>query len=463
MHERSTRTAIAAAIVPLLLVLGFAFPASGSAATSCDLVAATDGSDAAAGSESAPLRTAEALADELDPGQTGCLRGGNGIFDDDEKIKIETPGITLASYPGTRATLKGRLWVAADGVTVEDLNLDGSNPDIGPRSPTITAADVTFRNNDVTNNHGGTSCFGLGSSYGRAVRTVIENNRIHDCGRLPSTNLDHGIYVEASTGAIIRNNFIYDNVDRGIQLYPDAQGTTISGNVIDGNGEGIIFSGKDSRVSNGTVVTGNVIANSNLRWNAESGGTGPIASGNVLRGNCVWASNRSSYYNKNGGVQPDSKNFLAADNVSAKPVYVDRGAGDLRLAADSGCRSVLSGAGPAPTAPTDPAPVTEPPSVKIKGKSKRVVLSLRAGSEQVTAVATGKLSVRNRSCALKRARRSVDVGQRTAMVMRPRRHRCLTRIRKAIREGARVRAPIAARVTDDLGRRIMKRRVVRLG
>ena len=456
------RTAVAATFGLLLLALGVLLPASGSAAGTCDLVAATDGTDKAAGTDSAPLQTAQALADRLGPGQTGCLRGAGDVFDDDLRIKVTSPGITLTSYPGTRATLKGRLWITADGVTVDGLNLDGSNGDIGPRSPTITAADVTFRNNDVTNNHGATSCFGLGSSYGRAVRTVIENNRIHDCGRIPSTNFDHGIYIESSTDAVIRNNLIYDNVDRGIQLYPDAQGTKITGNVIDGNGEGIIFSGKDSLVSNNTTVSGNIIANSRIRWNVESGGNGPTAVGNLVRTNCVWASSSSSYYNKNYGVQPNSKNFQASSNVGSKPVYVDRSAGDLSLTANSGCRNVFGGT--TTQTPTETVTTTtSAPAVKLKGKSRKVVLNLRAGSEEVTAVATGKMRVHKRACHLNRVQRSVRSGHRTAIVLRARRHRCFTQIRRAMRRGAKARAAIAARVTDDLGHQIVKRRVVRLG
>ena len=72
---------------------------------------------------------------------------------------------------------------------------------------------------------------------------MIEHNRIHDCGVLPATNLDHGIYVAEADHTVIRRNLIYDNADRGVQLYPDADGTVVTGNVIDGNGEGVIFGG----------------------------------------------------------------------------------------------------------------------------------------------------------------------------------------------------------------------------
>ena len=49
---------------------------------------------------------------------------------------------------------------------------------------------------------------------------VIERNRIHDCGELPATNHQHGIYVAHAIGTVIRDNWIYDNADRGFSFTP---------------------------------------------------------------------------------------------------------------------------------------------------------------------------------------------------------------------------------------------------
>jgi nitrous oxidase accessory protein NosD len=94
------------------------------------------------------------------------------------------------------------------------------------------------------------------------------------------THHEHGIYLVEARGTVIRDNWIYDNADRGVQLYPDADGSRITGNVIDDNGQGIVFSGTGSSVSSNTVVRGNIVSNSNLRWNAYSGTEGPRATGN---------------------------------------------------------------------------------------------------------------------------------------------------------------------------------------
>ena len=210
----------------------------GASAAACDKVASPLGSDAYAGTVAEPYATVEKLANSLAPARpAACARRLPGRREGRQGRRSGAP-TQVTSYPGERATVLGRLRVAdtANHVTVSSLDLDGRNDENLP-SPTINGDDVTFADNDVTNHHT-TICFILGSdSYGRARDTVIERNRIHNCGQLPATNHHHGIYVEASDGARITDNWIYDNADRGVQLFPDAQGTYIARNVIDGNGQ----------------------------------------------------------------------------------------------------------------------------------------------------------------------------------------------------------------------------------
>jgi parallel beta-helix repeat protein len=280
---------------------------------------------------------AQDLVDSLSPGQTGCLRAG--LYEGN--VKVSTSGITLTRYASDKATVKGRFWIAdgADNVTVEGLYLDGTNPNILP-SPTVNADGATFRRNDVTNyNH--SICFVLGHpDWGRADNTTIEFNRIHNCGRLPVTNHDHGIYVASATNTLIRGNWIYDNADRGIELYPDAQNTTITGNVIDGNGSGIIFSGEFGVASNGSRVEGNVIANSRVRDNVESWYPpgNPIGHDNVVRDNCVKG---GAYDDGDGGIS-EQRGFKVVETLRTKPAYASRSTRDFRLEPGNPCRDVLA-------------------------------------------------------------------------------------------------------------------------
>jgi hypothetical protein len=311
----------------------------GDKAGGCDRFAAKDGHDGARGTAQRPVHSAHALVDRLRRGQTGCLRAGRYRF---RALNIDKPGITLTAYGSDKVALKGSIQFrpSGRGSAIKDLRINGS----GGRQPTgvrIHANRVALRSNVITNYHRSTSCVLIASYYSRKPpRGVhIKNNRIHDCGRLPRTNHDHGIYVEDARRTVIARNWIYDNADRGIQLYPAAQRSTIEGNVLDQNGEGINFSGAHHRVSNHNLVRRNVITRSHVRWNAASGPTGPRAVGNVFKHNCVYGAAKRNYYNSHGGVQTPSRNFRARDNTVAQPRFVDAKHGDLHLRADSGCRS----------------------------------------------------------------------------------------------------------------------------
>jgi parallel beta-helix repeat protein len=347
-----------------------------SADVTCNKVASPTGSDTAAGTAAAPYRTALKLVSSLAAGQTGCLRAGTYV----ESIDDYTPNLTLTSYPGERATLKGRLYISdqASGTTVSSLNLDGRNASAGSASPTITGSDVTFTDNDVTN-YNTAICFMVGSPVvGQARNVVIADNNIHNCGKLPAANHDHGIYLEAADGTVIRNNWIHNNADRGIQLFPNADNSVITGNVIDSNGEGIIFSGEfvnsgvfqtsdgqgTYETSDNNLVEHNVITNALVRHNVESAYPDgmPAGTGNAVRNNCI-AGAHGWYAEADGsGIQKPQEGFTATNNVIADPQYVGASSGNYSLQAGSPCASILAGANVTPPPPSDPPPSDPPPS-----------------------------------------------------------------------------------------------------
>jgi nitrous oxidase accessory protein NosD len=232
-------------------------------------------------------------------------------------------------------------------VVIRGLWLDGRNPGNSP-SPAVNGTDIVFTGNDVTNAH--TSiCFVLGNpQFGTARHVTIENNRIHDCGTLPATNLEHGVYVGLARDTRVVGNWIYENADLGVHLYPDARRTLVSGNVIDGNGEGVIFGGTKQVAPTGNVVEGNVISNSRIRFNVEWNWPGPVGRDNVVRRNCIGGGVRAD---RNGGIMEPEIGFTAVGNVDAEPAF--RAPGDYRLKPGSACTRVFRG---------DPDRVPGPPS-----------------------------------------------------------------------------------------------------
>jgi parallel beta-helix repeat protein len=219
---------------------------------------------------------------------------------------------------------------------VQDLDLVGRDV-----SPIIYGDGVTFRGNDVTNNHAGRTCFLVGDAGSRVSGTRIEANIVHDCGRVPATNLDHGIYVANSRSATITLNTFYGNSDWGVHLYPNADGTTVTRNIIDGNGAGVIFGGTSgSERSQNNVVERNLITYPVKQDTIQSywGGSGKWSGGdsaNVARSNCVWGGHTSR-----GGVNTRYGGYSAQGNVVAEPGYVDRGSHNYHLRPDSACLPV---------------------------------------------------------------------------------------------------------------------------
>jgi parallel beta-helix repeat protein len=298
-------------------------------------------------SRSGLVRTIAAAA----PGGTICLQAADY---DVGRLTIRRPGragarITLrSSIPWRPATIHGAIYLAdsANYWTFENLRLDGRNRWNMP-SPMVSGDHSIWRQVDVTNHHagagvsGGGICFSLGQTktYGYAGNTTIEHSRIHDCG--VSDNHNHGIYITATSGlTIIRDNWIYRNGDRGIQLYPAAANVLITHNTIDSNGSGVIFGGLGSLTSHNVAVVGNIISNSRNRWNVESWyppGT-PVGTANLVAHNCLWASNSNSQYDTNGGIAPPIGFTIGAANVTQRPDFRVARLGIPKRSSEGGCR-----------------------------------------------------------------------------------------------------------------------------
>jgi hypothetical protein len=330
----------------VLLIAWISFGALGGggagAALTCDKVASPLGLDSSPGTELLPYRTAQKLADSLAPGQTGCLKAGT--YSNVAVTHGGTAGnpVTITSYPGQRATIVGRVSVAsgANYVTISLLDLVGLNT-FNLASPLIDANHVSLMGNDITNIHTA-DCVFVGSWEHSVTGVAIIGNRIHNCGRLPSINRHQAVSVWNATDTEVSQNTIYDNADRGLQLYPNAQRTHVAQNTIDGNGEGVMVSGTDGYASSDNVIEHNLITNSKIRDNIESfwPDGNPVGQGNVARDNCVSGGRRD---NGDGGIAKQLEGLVVSGNLIADPEYVNRLGKDFRLQSTSECNAILSG------------------------------------------------------------------------------------------------------------------------
>lgn len=383
------RAACAAVTLTALLV-----PAAAQAETTCDRYAARDGSDANPGTLAAPKLTAQALVDSLRSGETGCLRSGTYAETSSGYVaRVTTPGIALVSAPGERARLVGTVYVvsSANGLRLADLDIEGTG---GSNTVKIYAPDVVVERNNITNAHRGLSCMMLGSNSGagQATRVVVRRNVFSACGNPLNTNKDHAIYASNVDGGEIVENVISDPSAYAIQLYPNARNTRFAHNVVDGGTSirgGVIFGGDTSFASTGNVVEANVLTHAATYALSASWG-GLVGTGNVARSNCVFDARLGSVGSTAG--------WSNEGMVTADPAFVDRAAGDYRLAADSPCLSVIGydtvraiAGETAPPAPVEPTPTPEappavnaPPAVQLTsplpGTTTGVPLLMTAGA-----------------------------------------------------------------------------------
>ena len=384
------RVAVVALLGTLALLFVAQTPDIASAAPACTRYAASGGSDSASGSASSPFRTAQRLFDSLAPGEVGCLQPGTTFSERLRANRSGRPGnpVTITSGPGEgRATLLGEIYVPDGATDIVYTNLIINGRTSFRVNPSVNGDRITFSNNEVTDdNHG--ICFHLGKpGEGVAEDIVIDGNRIHGCGRLPATGFDHGIYLNTTRNVRITNNYIYDNADYGVHLYPDAQGTYVANNVIDGNGRGITFSGEGSTASSNNVVVDNIISNSKDTANVESYWGGPVGSGNRADGNCLWNGAEGNVQNQRG--------FSVSNNVVADPLFTNRGAKDFSLRAGSPCAGKgptsvpggSSGTGGGATTPAASAPALSAPALRAL-RTLRLSISWLSGDTFVVSART---------------------------------------------------------------------------
>jgi hypothetical protein len=245
----------------------------------CDLFASTSGSDSSGdGSLGSPFASLNKLDAALSPGQTGCLRagsyGGIGAWHQLDTDGTARAQITISSYPGESATVRGYVDIEGSYTTLSHLSIDGSNTlykqvrdGTSCRAP-VSQPLVIAGHNDVLeydNYYQGVARLrgnGIGIGFwGDADNTIIRYSKIHDVGQCEA--YDHLIYVSHGNNVRIYDNWIYDDAHgRGVQLYPAPTNAQVYDNVIDHAGEGFVIGNEPGYTVSGNQIYDNIITNS---------------------------------------------------------------------------------------------------------------------------------------------------------------------------------------------------------
>jgi len=295
------------------------------------------------------LRSVPALTGSLRAGETGCLVPGR--YRHSDPAKLRRPGSALLGV-GSGVRVDGAVWVTgrARGSQIRGLDLTASDPVFF--IPLKVQADRVLVAENRIRGARSTTCVLVGSTR-RATGVRIERNWIHHCGR--RGKLDHLIYLQQTRGALVRGNVLDGNPGGwGVHMYPDADGTRIERNLIDGNRGGVIFAGDEDRASERNLVRWNVIGFSRPRWNVEASWGGTIGAENVAHSNCLYGPPDIAF----GGIGPIEGFRVANSAVVAGPAGGSPGVDRYRLARRKRCARLV-----------EPLPPTYPGVVHTSKKS----------------------------------------------------------------------------------------------
>jgi hypothetical protein len=376
-------TALVAVLAVAAMVTCFSSAPALAATTSttCNLYASTSGNDSNPGTASAPFATAKHLMEKLSAGQTGCLSSGQTFAGftlyEGNTHGVEGAPITLTSTnPEEPATVDGRVTTekGSNWLTFTHLNFIYGQDTLLP-GLTIASAHTSWTYDDVS---GGdlNICFltnPVGDSYGAGEYTLIENDRVHDCGHaVTKAELEaqasdtyegrengwhvHGLYDEG-VHTTVRNSYFYDDAGVGILLRSGGF-ATIEHNVIDANGRGVELGNEGTEDD---TVAWNIITNTTSPCGREVGSGSHCDSYGVMTNGTVGAGsafrNNDLYGNEGGNVEPGINGVVAREaNVEVNPLYTNAAAHEYTLQQGS----PVAGYGPNTAQPTVTAPVTPP-------------------------------------------------------------------------------------------------------
>jgi parallel beta-helix repeat protein len=272
--------------------------------------------------------------------------------------------VTLTSTdPNAPATIFGRVVThpGAAYLTLTNLRFDWDSGGQNLPSITIGSDHVSLTHDDIQNRN--TSiCVNVIDDplWGTAHQTLIDHDRIHNCGVRPVTAFSspgyysHALYI-SGVATTVTNNYIYGNSGKGV-LLRGSVGAYIANNTVDDNGTGIAFgdlAASDNDVEHNIITNSNADCDCNAYGVFAWWGTQPVGTGNTFHDNCLSG-------NQQGDISASGGGFSSTSNRIADPLYADATNRRYTLSPSSPCLGEgPDTAQPIPAAPRD----TSPPSV----------------------------------------------------------------------------------------------------
>jgi hypothetical protein len=239
----------------------------------------------------------------LQPGDTLCLRGGTYA----ENITATISGtsasrITIRSYPGETAILKGLQRFTLNYTTISGITFDWNTGAYTDHMLKLNnGVGWTFTGNEARN----AKSFACVLIYGSPRDYAFTNNYVHDCASGIDTTRDHDLYVNAPggvNGLIERNILVNAPGGYNAKLSGSSSGTEGTKNVtfryntlVNANRANLLIG---SRNNTGNQVYGNLFVGAGDGWNVRlwdmTGGEGTTVHDNLWWGASTFCSDYAS-------------------------------------------------------------------------------------------------------------------------------------------------------------------------
>jgi len=262
------------------------------------------GSDANPGTVAQPWRTLGKAEANANPGTNIVLRGGSysalGEVTYLNRDGSASGPISVSAYPGEAPVIRGHVIVEGDYRSLCGLRLNGPTGPVWDRTADrpegedvkiyIGGDHVRLINSEVSG-----SAWHAGIYLRGAQDARLLGNYVHDNGRFDDpthANLDHGIYWDSGSG-LIEGNRIEHNVAHAVQLYPTANGVTVRGNTMTGQGRAAVMIAEDA--------ANNVVTQNSISGNRRGVETWHLRGrGNVVSHNRIWSNADGNFGDADG-------------------------------------------------------------------------------------------------------------------------------------------------------------------
>lgn len=256
----------------------------------------------------------------------------DGDFPDEgSSVNVNKANLTFVSlHEGSRATLRSRLLINADGVSFKQLVMRDA---AAQRSPQPQAKAAWFYDCDVSNGNSGIGAQDGGTltfDPDGAQDTFWQRCLIHHIGnRTTEYNSAHGLYAENSKRLFVQDTYFWACAGRCIQFYPYVDEATVDYTLMYDSEMSICFSGDTS----GGASFGDPDPSAPYRTNRSTVKRSILGmTGGLDRSN----SDGIAYANWGHGVGPGTDNYVVESYLHDPPTsgygagyYVDTRGGGL--------------------------------------------------------------------------------------------------------------------------------------